>query len=317
MKYFIITIDTEGDNLWKHRLGHTITTKNTRYIPRFQDLCNRFNFKPVYLTNYEMAQDDYFVAFAQEALVKEICEIGLHIHAWNTPPCYVLKQGFTDYGLPYLIEYPSSIMREKTGTMINLLRSKFKTDIISHRSGRWTMDQDYFDMLIEYGLKVDCSVTPHISWKSAKGFSVGSKGCDYTKSHEEPFTVVHNNQQDTLLEIPLTVRILRQFVSKKTNPYSFISVLKNGLIGRPVLLRPDGHNLKDMLALIEYLQYSDSEYLMFMLHSSELMPGGSPAFKTPESIECLYADLEIIFTQIAQNFTGITLKEYYWTHNNE
>ncbi|WP_162510514.1 deacetylase [Treponema endosymbiont of Eucomonympha sp.] len=263
-----------------------------------------------------MAQDDYFVAFVQEALVKEICEIGLHIHAWNTPPCYELKPGYTDYGLPYLTEYPSSIMREKINTMINLLQSKFNTDIISHRSGRWATNQDYFDMLVDYGLKIDCSVTPHISWQSSNGFSVGSKGCDYTKSHEEPFTVVHSNQQDTLLEIPLTVRILRQFLFKKINPHSLISALKNMFIGKPIWLRPDGHNLKNMLALIEYLQYSDSEYLMFMLHSSELMPGGSPTFKTPESIECLYADLEISFTQIAQNFTGITLKKYYLMHNN-
>ncbi|WP_395754844.1 hypothetical protein [Edwardsiella ictaluri] len=50
---FIITIDTEGDNLWQNH--DRITTENARYLPRFQLLCEKYGFKPVYLTNYEMA----------------------------------------------------------------------------------------------------------------------------------------------------------------------------------------------------------------------------------------------------------------------
>lgn len=42
---FLITIDTEGDNLWQNH--DRITTENTRFLPRFQALCentpsNRF-----------------------------------------------------------------------------------------------------------------------------------------------------------------------------------------------------------------------------------------------------------------------------------
>ncbi|GHV11255.1 hypothetical protein AGMMS49938_01600 [Fibrobacterales bacterium] len=31
MKYFIITIDIEGDNLWEYKLGDTVQTKNAGY----------------------------------------------------------------------------------------------------------------------------------------------------------------------------------------------------------------------------------------------------------------------------------------------
>ncbi|CAJ0992663.1 hypothetical protein NVIRPANT_00739 [Pantoea sp. Nvir] len=41
---FLITIDTEGDNLWHSY--RTITTCNTAFIPRFQSLCERFSLKP-------------------------------------------------------------------------------------------------------------------------------------------------------------------------------------------------------------------------------------------------------------------------------
>ena len=56
---FIITLDTEGDNLWENE--RDITTQNTHFLPRFQQLCRRFNFKPVWLTNYEMVMDEVYI----------------------------------------------------------------------------------------------------------------------------------------------------------------------------------------------------------------------------------------------------------------
>ena len=40
--FFLITIDTEGDDLWSH--PRNITTKNARYLPRFQKLCESYGF---------------------------------------------------------------------------------------------------------------------------------------------------------------------------------------------------------------------------------------------------------------------------------
>jgi hypothetical protein len=49
---------------------------------------------------------------------------------------------------------------------------------------------------------------------------------------------------------------------------------------------------------------------MFMLLSSELMPGGSPTFTDESSIEKLCADLEILFGHARRHFAGATLKAY-------
>ena len=105
MKEFIITIDTEGDNLWEWREGNEITTKNVEYLQRFQNLCNQFGFKPVWLSNWEMITDDNFVSFIKNELKDGQCELGMHLHAWNTPPFYKLPSGELS-GPPYLIEYP-------------------------------------------------------------------------------------------------------------------------------------------------------------------------------------------------------------------
>src|SRR5258706_9573199 len=75
---FVITIDTEGDDLWAR--PREITTRNAQYLPRFQALCERFRFKPVYLTNYEMAMSDAFVEFARDVVARELDESVGHRH---------------------------------------------------------------------------------------------------------------------------------------------------------------------------------------------------------------------------------------------
>ena len=50
--------------------------------------------------------------------------------------------------------------------------------------------------------------------------------------------------------------------------------------------------------------------LEMVLHSSELMPGGSPQSPDEASIERLYADLEALFHHVAREFRGMTLHEY-------
>ena len=81
---FLITIDTEGDNAWARESA--VTTRNARVLPRFQALCERFGFKPTWLTNYEMAMDTAYVEFGRDVLSRNTGEIGMHLHAWNSPP---------------------------------------------------------------------------------------------------------------------------------------------------------------------------------------------------------------------------------------
>ena len=81
---FLITIDTEGDDIWG---GHaTVTTENTRFLPRFQNFCRDHGFPPTYLTNYEMAIDPRYQEFGRSVLRAKEGEIGLHVHPWNSPP---------------------------------------------------------------------------------------------------------------------------------------------------------------------------------------------------------------------------------------
>lgn len=303
-KYFIITIDTEGDNLWEWKQGDIITTENTRYLNRFQEVSNKYGFKPVWLSNYEMIADDRYVEFIKSVEKRKLGELGMHLHAWSTPPEYALN---TEGGAqPYLIEYPEEIMESKIKTMTTFIQDRTGITPVSHRSGRWAMDERYVKLLDKYGYMVDCSVTPHISWVNHKGLSEGSAGSDYSLSPEKPYYLT-----DRVLEIPVTIRKIHHvFKPSYCNARKILSHVYRGVVGQNIWLRPNGNNINELLYLIDLAKESDSDYVMFMLHSSELMPGGSPTFKTQDSINKLYDDLEKLFSYASQYYTGITLRDY-------
>ena len=82
--YFIISIDTEEDN-WDN-FDEKPTQKNIQRIPKLQKLFNRYQIKPTYLVTYPVACDPKSVSILKPILESSQCEIGTHLHPWNTPP---------------------------------------------------------------------------------------------------------------------------------------------------------------------------------------------------------------------------------------
>lgn len=303
-KYFIITIDTEADNQWD--LNHPITTENAKYLPRFQELCEKYGFKPVWLTNYEMAMDDDFVSYMKPKQEAGLCEIGMHLHAWYTPPEYKLAK--ISEGREYLIEYPENIMDEKIATMTELITERFGVRPVSHRAGRWAMDDRYFKLLEKHGYLVDCSVTPGMDWSGHIGVT-GVGGSDYSEAPLIPYMI-----GEKLLEVPLTIRDIRIFDRGMVRGVrSCLSECKKLLLGRKQWLRQDNTLswISNLKLIDKVSKEKDTDYLMFMIHSSELMPGGSPTFSTKGDIEWLYVALENIFSKInSLGYKGCMLKNY-------
>lgn len=311
MKKFLISIDTEGDNFWEWTPDMPITTRNSAYIPRFQKLCNKYGFKPTYLTNYEMLCDEVFVSFAKETLNKGNCEIGMHLHAWNTPPIYNLKlrDDIKPGDCAFLTEYPEEYMQKKINFMTEEIETKFGVRPIVHRAGRWTTNKIYFNLLNQAGYIADCSVTPGMDMTSSKGFTENSCGSDYTKCSKNPYIINETN----ILEIPMTVRE-NHMVKKDGNTrlrHRARNIYKAAKGRGTIWLRPNGNNLDEMLYLAnKVFKEKNTDYLMFMLHTSEMMPCGSPTFRTENEIEKLYEDLEYLFKNISENYIGCTIGEY-------
>ncbi len=313
---FVLTIDTEGDNIWGH--PERITTENARFLPRFQDLCRKFGFKPTYLVNYEMASDPRFHAFGRSVLRENAGEIGLHVHPWNSPPLDPAAPDPRWHHL-YLYELSDDLLRAKIRSQTDLLRLTFEIQPKSHRAGRWGFDERVARVLVEAGYDVDCSVTPGVSWKRHKGDPEGRGGPEYFGFPGDPYFLdlddVSRPGRSPMLEVPMTIRSnYHPLVEKVHRAFREWRIGKSirRIYGAPVSwLRPNGKNLQTLLSVVDWAVDRGSPVVEFMLHSSEFMPGGSPTFQNGEEIEILYGDLERLFAHAAsRGVEGRTLSEF-------
>jgi hypothetical protein len=317
--YFIITIDTEGDNQWEEKCRRNITTENAKCLPRFQNLCEEYGFRPTYLVNYEMAVDEFFGKFGKECLARGTCEIGSHPHAWNSPPDYDLT-GNDRKHMPYLIEYPEEIIYGKVKFLTDLLESTFETKIVSHRAGRWGFNEVYARILEQLDHKVDCSVTPFACWRSCLGAPDGKGGPDFSKFPTEAYFLNMNDISkagcSSVLELPVTIRwtygpILSKLYS--IIPNTAVKRIIRGVFGQPVTwFRCSRGNIKSILKMLEGELASNGKYVEFMLHSSELMPGCSPTYTTQSDIDNLHGDLNEVFSLLSKaGVNGAGCEDYY------
>lgn len=300
-KAVIVTVDTEGDNLWDWKQGERIETENSKFLKPFQNLCEKYGFFPVYLTNYEMVMSDAFVEFAKECVAKNTCEIGMHLHAWNSPPEYSFpNEQYT--GNPYITEYPIEIIREKHRYLKNLIENRIGVSPVSYRAGRWATSPELFAVLSELGFWVDCSVTPGISHK-APGRTV-SHANNYLKSPINSYKL-----RDGLLEVPMSTRC-RHTIKGNSLYRRAVNIVR----GEQLWLRPALQTTEQMIRLIRMIDRQPTDYFMFMIHSSELMPGGNPYCKTQEDINQLLCRLDNAFSFVSGLGVGMMLKDYYLNH---
>jgi hypothetical protein len=307
---FLITIDTEGDNLWASPTN--ITTENVRFLPRFQHLCERYGLKPTWLTDFEMADCPRFREFGRDVLNRGAGEIGMHLHAWNSPPLVGVQDSQA-----YLIEYALDQMAAKIKFMTDLLHRQFECKMVSHRAGRWAFDSRYARLLVENGYRVDCSVTPHVDWTGVLGDPYGAGGIDYTAYPAQPYFMdldrIDRMGDSPLLEVPVTIVSKQSPLHRILNRApQFVRRASGFSLGRDISwLRPNGRNREAMLAILRHAVEQQWPCVEFMLHSSELMAGGSPRFQSERDIEALYEDMNLLFAKAAEEFRGQTLSEFY------
>lgn len=308
-----VTVDTEGDNLWGH--PEIIKTENANGVNRFQIFCEKNNIKPIYLVNYEMAKDDVLVNTLRDKNMKNLCEVGTHIHAWNSPPIIPLTEDDNKY-LPFLIEYPKNIIEEKIRFMTDYIENRFGVKPISHRAGRWAIDEFYMTQLADCGYKVDCSVTPRINWRCAKGSPEHKGGVDYSKASDKINKL--NFANGSITEIPLSTKKNPLYNNWFMRSLLFLcpvslrsSKVYNALNARKVMmLRPDVRREKQQLKLIKKLSIQNAGHIELIIHSSEFYKGTSPHCKTNQDLDYLYEIMQEMFDELNKFCESITFRDY-------
>ncbi|MZQ49270.1 MAG: hypothetical protein GT598_09710 [Bacteroidales bacterium] len=324
---FILSIDTEGDNQWDY--GRELTTENIRYVPRFQDFCNKFKIKPTYLVTSEVCQDGFAREIFREYQAAGTAEIGAHLHSWTTPP-FLDKKGyrFNDDEHPYASELPIKLLNDKIKSLTDEVEASFGHRPLSFRSGRYGFNETVAGVLIENSYIVDSSVTPFISWTANKGISSLNGGPDFSNMTPGHFEYFSGGKR--ILEIPVSIYPTRFPLNTSISfaRYYFRNVDDNLLLkalrkfiykDQPVWLRPfDRTSLNLFKDLVKEAYKLNMKYLVMMFHSSELMPGCSIYRKDEEAIEKLYILLTGFFAYLKDmEIESVTLTEAAMIHNNQ
>jgi hypothetical protein len=312
---FLVTVDTECDDAWSRK--RTVTMANAEFIPRFQALCESYGLKPTYFTNFEMAASPVFQEFGSDVLKRGAAEIGMHLHAWNSPPILPLTADDQIYH-PYLIEFPEAVIRRKVAFMTDLLENTFGRKMTSHRAGRWGFNEIYARILVEHGYTADCSITPLTSWAAHLGDPKQRGGPDYSRFPLLPYFLdlddISRPGGSPLMEIPVTAMQLRplavQNFDLRLRKGSFASRALNRAFPARCLMTPMRGNLGVIVRVLRKTIEVGRPCVHFALHSSNLMPKGSPVFRDERELEVFYDHLHSLFSTAMYHCRAVTVSEF-------
>jgi hypothetical protein len=323
---FIITVDTEADDQWSG--NGRISVANIRHLSRFQSLCEEYGFSPSYLAAWEVLEDRESRETLRKWQKKGTAEIGAHLHPWTTPPFTEEEQKDPRVrSLP--CELDDEALDQKLTHLTERLTEEFHQPPEGFRAGRWGLDGRLVSHLVRLGYLADCSVTPKLSWKETIGRQAGTGGPDFRLAPVRPYTMSHEDVcrpgAGGLLEVPATILYTGLLVREESAAARWFSVLPEGpmkrmldrLVFRRRWLRIEPWSRRrDWADIYRAAERNDLDVLEFMIHSSELMPGGSPLSTAPQSVEWIYGLITDLFRDYsARGVEGIPLGEYARSHS--
>lgn len=314
----LFTVDVEEDMPgWK--ITDPITVSNVAALPRLAELCAELGTRATYLCTYPVATTPESAAILRLLHARGDCEIGAHLHAWNTPPFQpVPGRAGDERGHTY---YQSELTPERFRAKLEVLHRAVAAIAgvrpRSFRAGRFGIDAATLRELIAMGYEVDTSVAPLEEFGA-------DRGPDFRNAPQHPYRPARHDVRKRgdlpIVEIPVSVALSRRLPVALQRAYVRIPQITRlrGLLSRDYLnlldfawLYPVRFDLELMKKAARTLVASGSPVLNVFVHSSELVPGMSGRVHTQADVEQVFERLAGIFELCLEEFDAVpcTLSE--------
>jgi hypothetical protein len=199
----LVVIDTEED--WFDDTARPVSVANIDALPGFQARWfDPLGVKPVYLVNYPVASGERSSAILRELAASGVCEIGVHVHNWTSPPFTAedVKQR------TYHTDIDRGVEKQKIADVVRLVRERIGVAPRAFKGGRWGCDGRTVRSLEELGLDIDTSVCPLTDYRGEGGGPnfFDAPWLPYFPSYED--ILVPRQVRDprgALLELPVTI----------------------------------------------------------------------------------------------------------------
>jgi hypothetical protein len=301
----LLTVDVEED-MPRWVPEREITTHNVVALPRLQRLCDDFGVPPTYLTTYRMAIDAAAAGVLGGLQASGRCEIGAHLHPWNTPP---LPDG-PELQAVRATQIPVDAMRAKLHMLTDTLEEVFGTRPRSYRAGRFGLNGVCLQALEDLGYAVDTSVVPGICMRDEGGE-------DFTDAPVGPYfpdrTDPRRPGDCAVYEVPVSAGLTVALGPRLRQLYLHLPrwTRARGLLSRDFLGLVDQHWLyptlvdeATLIRLADVLIDDGVPVLNVFLHSSELHAGSSIYSRSADDVTAVLVRVRRLFEHVIRKRHG-------------
>jgi len=308
-KYLVVTIDTEED-MPNWRPEKVPSLKNILKLPDLQKKLDAHGAYPTFLVDRPVIDDNTTCSIIRTLSENEKCEIGMHLHSWNTPP--MIDEEYRGKAT-YLHTLPLELQREKIEGLYSYFGKRLGLNPKSYRAGRYGFNMEIARILYELEFEVDSSIVP------LKDYSTDG-GPDFRMYNLQPFFIEGLSNTAPLLEIPLTVDFINRIPGFDVMKYFSIPkwTRLKGILNRLNMakisnLRPTTFSYKEMKELADHvLDNTNCPLLNIMFHSSECLPAATPYNQNEKDVSQFLERLFQIIKYLImdRSLKGITLTEF-------
>jgi hypothetical protein len=312
--WFTLTVDVEEE--WDWGKGFPVehySVRNTAKLPAFQEFCRGLGIRPTYFVNWAIISDPDSVQLIKRLASSGECEIGAHIHPWNTDP---VEEDCTDHN-SHIVNLPLPLVQAKLRNLTDRIHSAIGKYPTSFRSGRWGTNGKILSLLSSLGYQVDSSVLPFYA-DSTFSYETAS-----LKPYWPDFSdFLHPGSQRKIFEIPATTGYTRgdsyqcnrvyKLLSSKLGRLHLVGALQRVGFLKKVFLSPELASGEEMVQCIRSLSRTGYGLFNMALHSSSLLVGGSPYSSSEADITQLLSKITKIVSFCKNTFETqfCTLTEY-------
>ena len=314
-----ITIDTELDNEWLP--GAAAGDTNLERLPEVHARLTALGARPTYLVTYGALNSSVGAKLLGEVARAGACEIGAHLHPWETPPLDGREGGpLASHTFPSELE--PDVLQAKLARLTEVLAQATGRQPLSYRAGRWGMDGQGIALLQEAGYLVDTSVSPLICWHAGRCGDHGRGRPCFKRAPVFPYFPdvrdITRPGGSSVLEVPVSLRLnrnaraLRAVYSALHPRHPVLRALRASGIVRPVWMRPTYLTAPQMIWLARTLLSEGLPVVNMMFHSSELTVGTSPYVSSERALGRMWQRIEqtLLYLLREERLTPLTLSEF-------
>jgi hypothetical protein len=322
----IITVDTEEEGLWSDSFkGTGNTVRNIQAIPAFQSVCENHGIEPVYLINSPVIENKESSNLLRSISGHGKCEIGCHIHPWNTHPidedCSIFNS--------YLCNLDTDTQAYKLEHVTRSIENQFGLRPKSFRAGRYGLDIVGAQLLKDLGYSVDSSVCPFTDYSADGGPDF--RGYPWVPYYiGDTFENPASNKSD-LLEVPVSFgynwrnfsaafRLDEVLTGTALRRFRIRGILDRLNLLNKIKFSPEKHKLSLLKRMAKIYAQNNSPSLVMMFHSSSLVPGLSPYVNTETDLKSFLHTIDSLsdycINSLGMNVNTLEGFSKYYDQNN-